>query len=101
MVKANSSIIVTLLLATSLGLFGQDIAYFIDDTIYHTAPYKYLVGATITSILLYLVTIVLIYISGRKNWLDKNTISAYMVITLLIGVFTSLWSVFVTAMWLG
>ena len=99
--KSNILILGSLTLATIVGIFGQGISYFMNKNIFSIAPIYYLTVLTCTSIFLYLVTVVLIYLAGKKQLLDKIEIRIYSRIIGFIGICTSLWSLFVLAMWWG
>ncbi|WP_431027010.1 hypothetical protein [Lysinibacillus sp. LZ02] len=99
MVKSNILIFSCLTLATIFGIFGQDVAYFMNENIASIAPIYYLTILTATSVFLYLVTIVLTYIASKKKILDKNKLGVYFLIIGFISILTSLWSLFVLAMW--
>ncbi|MFF5996035.1 hypothetical protein AAGS61_14980 [Lysinibacillus sp. KU-BSD001] len=99
MVKSNILICSCLILATIVGIFGQGIAYFMNENIASIAPVYYLTILTATSVFLYVVTIVLTYIASKKNILDKNKLGIYFLVIGCIGILTSHWSLFVLAMW--
>ncbi|XID93878.1 hypothetical protein ACF3MZ_04950 [Paenibacillaceae bacterium WGS1546] len=101
MVKSNILIFGSLTLATILGIFGQGITYFINDTFVEIDLISCLTILTVTSILLYLAAVLFAYIAGKKKMIDKNKIRRYFPIIGSIGTLTSLWSVFVLAMWWG
>lgn len=93
--------IVGLILATSLGLFGQDVAYFLDTHIGVFHPLSYLTAITILSILLYIINFIQLCLLLIKNKLKGKRFMTYLTVTLLLGIPTSLWSIFVLAMWWG
>lgn len=99
--KANIFICIFLISATALGIFGQDISYFMDKNIIKLNPIYYLTAITCISIFLYLITIVLTYIFNKKNVLKKNILDLYWLVILGLSLFVSLWSLFVLAMWWG
>lgn len=101
MEKSNILILASLALATVFGIFGQGIAYFMNDNIASIGPIYYLTGLTFTSVFLYLVAAVFTYVANKKKILDKIEISIYYRIIGFIGILTSFWSLFVLAMWWG
>ncbi|MEH7294824.1 hypothetical protein COJ92_27515 [Priestia megaterium] len=101
MIKANLLICISLILATVLGIFGQDISYFIDKDIMKLSPIYYLTAITYISIFLYLLTILLTYIFNKKNKLKKSILDLYWPVILGFSLFISFWSLFVLAMWWG
>ncbi|KOS71507.1 hypothetical protein AEA09_00400 [Lysinibacillus contaminans] len=101
MEKSNILILGSLALATIFGIFGQGIAYFMNDFIASIAPVYYLTGLTFTSVFLYLVSAVITYVAGKKDMLGKLETDIYFPIIGLLGIGTSLWSLFVLAMWWG
>lgn len=60
-------------------------------------PIYYLTGLTMISVFLYLVT----YISIKKQKIVKDKFGVYPLAICAIGLPTSLWSLFVLAMWWG
>jgi hypothetical protein len=101
LVKSNILIFGSLILATILGIFGERITYFIYDNFAKTDLIYCLTTLTITSILLYLVAVLLTYIAIKRRILDKNKFPIYFLIIGFIGILTSRWSLFVLAMWWG
>ena len=101
MEKSNLIILASLALATMFGIFGQRITYFMNENIASIGPIYYLTGLTFTSVLLYLVATVFTFVASKKKTLDKIEISIYYHIIGFIGILTSLWSLFVLAMWWG
>ncbi|MFU1996206.1 hypothetical protein [Priestia megaterium] len=101
MIKANLLICIFLILATVLGIFGQDISYFMDKHIMKLSPIYYLTAITYLSIFLYLITILLTYIFNKKNKLKKSILDLYWLVILGFSLFISFWSLFVLAMWWG
>ncbi len=101
MSKVHASIFGCLILATILGINGQGMAYFLNDHFITISPIFYLTILTIISIVLYLCTFVLIYVQYKRRKIGKDNISVYFSISVIIGSFTSCWSIFVLAMWWG
>ncbi|MDM5215097.1 hypothetical protein QUF94_27675 [Peribacillus sp. NJ4] len=97
MIKANILILGSIILATILGIFGQGISYFMNENIAKIYPIYYLTGLTMISVFLYLVT----YISIKKQKIVKDKFGVYPLAICAIGLPTSLWSLFVLAMWWG
>ena len=98
--KASKSIFVlyaTTIIASLLGIYGQDISYFIYNNI-GKFPLEYCITViTITSIILFIIPHIL---SLRWNARDKK-IELYYIINLLAGGTISVFSMFVLIMWWG
>lgn len=101
MIKANVFIFGSLILATTFGIFGQGISYFMNENLVKISPIYYLTVLTITSVFLYLVSALLTYSSIKRQIIKKDKFGVYLLTTGFIGVPTSLWSLFVLAMWWG
>lgn len=100
MVKFHFSIIACVVIATILGLFGQDIAYVMNEKILSFIHLSYyLTVCTILSIGLYLISVVIVYVADKKKKISRIVYSKYMIIVIIIGLFISCWSLFVFAMW--
>ncbi|MGM0875914.1 MAG: hypothetical protein ACQEWV_14265 [Bacillota bacterium] len=97
----NVLIFGSLFLATVFGIFGQGISYFMNEHFVGIPPVYYLTILTIISVFLYLVIPVLTYSSMKKQIIEKDKFGVYLLTIGFIGVPTSLWSLFVLAMWWG
>ncbi|MBE1554177.1 hypothetical protein [Sporosarcina limicola] len=84
--------------ATIFGVFAQWFAYFLNDNFWAVSPVYYVDILTILSIVMFVTAF--IYAKKASNQLLKMEISLYCII-LLLGIPTTLWSVFVCAMWQG
>ncbi|MGG1218767.1 hypothetical protein [Priestia endophytica] len=98
--KANICICILLTVATALGIFGQDMAYFLEGVIGINALYC-LTFTTIVTVLLYIVTGICLYIFTRKSKISKKGIEIYWTGIIGISIVLSFWSIFVLAMWWG
>ncbi|GKU82574.1 hypothetical protein [Niallia sp. NCCP-28] len=96
--KAKIILLGGLITATLLGIFGQDIAYWFENIVNIDALYN-LTIITVLSISIYLITILLAYVFFKK--INKQIFYSYIAIIVLIGLLTTLWSIFVLAMWWG
>ncbi|MFJ7736461.1 hypothetical protein ACIQ2D_08955 [Lysinibacillus sp. NPDC097287] len=101
MKKVHVLIFGSLILATIVGVFGQGIAYFMNENIVKTYPIYYLTALTMISIFLYLVTFALTYIYFKKLKNENDIFGLYLFAICFLGLPTSLWSLFVLAMWWG
>lgn len=101
MIKINVLIFGSMILATILGVFGQGLAYFMNENIVKTYPIYYLSVLTLISIFLYVVSFILTYVSLKKRKIEKEIFDLYLIAICLLGLPTSLWSLFVLAMWWG
>ncbi|AKO93361.1 hypothetical protein BEH_15555 [Priestia filamentosa] len=99
--KSKICIIILLISATFLGVYGQDISYFLDENIIEWNAMYYLTAVTYISIFLYFVKILWTYILQRKNVLKGNILNLYWLVTVIPSFLISLWSIFVLAMWWG
>ncbi len=101
LMKVNILVFGSLIIASILGIYGQGIAYFLNENIAKIHPIYYLTVITITSVFLYGVTVLLMYIYTKKQIIKKDKFSIYLYVIGFIGVPISLWSIFVLAMWWG
>lgn len=101
MIRANVVIFGSLILATILGIFGQDIAYFISGNIVEVPTIYCLTVLTMLSVFLYLLTTLLTYIFVKKQQIKKNYLRTYITVICIFGLYISYWSLFVLAMWWG
>lgn len=87
-------------LAIALGVYAQDIAYFL----YNNLDIALLVGIsfiTILSILLFLIPPILVSKVFKQNKVFKKVINIYLCINIFLGIVISAFSLFVMAMWWG
>ncbi|MDW0117539.1 hypothetical protein QTL97_11375 [Sporosarcina thermotolerans] len=102
-VKVNNSLviigaIISLIFATILGIYGQDISYYLNNR-YPTIELKTVITiVTFLSIALYIVTPVLVL---KILKLKGVYLLACITVFTLIGLPISLFSFFVWAMWMG
>ncbi|GIN96052.1 hypothetical protein J6TS1_19220 [Siminovitchia terrae] len=101
MTKNNVLVFGVVVFATILGIYGQDIAYFFNDNVAKIYPIYYLSAITLISIFLYLVALLVTYLSYKKKIVDKGKFVVYLSTILIIGLPTSFWSNFVLLMWWG
>lgn len=99
MKKETILIFSSLTVAALLGIYGQDLAYFLDGMKEIKLPVYYLTGITLVSILLFITTLFLIYTFVIHEKIKKTRLVPYIFLTLLIGIPTSLFSLFAVAMW--
>ncbi len=88
-------------IATALGIFGQDIAYFLHNLFSSSLPVYYLTFLTIFSIILYLFSLLFIITLIIKNKIDKEKAYLYLFMMVVSMLLTSTWSLFVLSMWWG
>lgn len=89
----------SMILATILGIYGQDIAYFLNRTVVTVSPVYFLTIITAASVLLFLVTPVLVYKLNINS--DIKRYAMTVGVNFLISIPISLWSLFVLIMWWG
>ncbi|MGP4066611.1 hypothetical protein ACTWPF_17085 [Oceanobacillus sp. M65] len=91
-------VIIGLIVATILGIYGQDISYYINDQIPTIELRISITIVTFLSIGLYIFIPILLFISNKVK---KVFFWIYLTLSILIGLPTSGWSFFVWAMWMG
>jgi membrane protein YdbS with pleckstrin-like domain len=91
----------SMILALVLGIYGQSISYYINDNLLKLSVLDWLTVVTITSILLFLIPPILAYKLNKKQKIEKEELNLYFGSNILIGIMTSLWSLFVFIMWCG
>ncbi|MCC3357009.1 hypothetical protein [Bacillus sp. REN16] len=99
--KGHIFLWILMIFATALGIYGQSFAYFLENITNTGNVVYYLTAITVISILLYLVTPLLAYLMIKLEKMDYQFMLLYIFIFGIIGVFVSLWSVFVCVMWWG
>ncbi|PLS17839.1 hypothetical protein CVD28_09060 [Bacillus sp. M6-12] len=98
MIRANVLIFSVLLLATVLGVYAQDIEYFLSSNFNNLSPFVWLAVVTVSSWFLYVYALVLVFFFTWKGMFKKNQFLVYLFVILGVGVLISLWSLFVLAM---
>ena len=99
--KFKFFICVNIILATIVGVYAQDIAYYIvgDYSVSASELYLYLLTIlTVLSIVLFFTTPILVYRFIKKTLVEKQIFTIYLIANILIGIQTSIFSVFVLAM---
>ncbi len=100
-----------IILATIIGVYAQDIDYYIVDTAYYIVGdhfnsiselYLYLLTIlTVLSMALFITTPILIYRFTKKTSVEKQIFTIYQIANILIGLQTSMFSLFVLGMSCG
>ncbi|MGM8215491.1 hypothetical protein ACLIA0_07930 [Bacillaceae bacterium W0354] len=93
----NVFAIVGIIIATWLGIDAQGIAYFLHDLFPQTDTVIILVILTITSVSLFILIPTLTFFSKK---IVKKMWAYYFVSCFMIGIPTSVWSLFVMLMWM-
>jgi hypothetical protein len=101
MKKSTIMIFVFFVLACVLGVFGQGIAYFLNDIVDQIHPIAYLTINTCASILLFILACILLYIQSKKGFIRIERFHAFLSLFLVVGISISSWSLFVLIMWWG
>lgn len=100
--KFKFFICVNIILATIIGVYAQDItSYIVGDYLLSISGLYYLYPLTILtvlSIVLFLATPILIYRFVKKSSVEKQTFTLYLIANTLIGILTSMFSIFVLVM---
>jgi len=81
-----------------LGAYTQDISGLLSRKIDSISPFSSLFIVTLSSWLLYVVTVVIAYIFKKNETLQKKNFFVYVMLTIIVGGLVSLWSLFVLAM---
>lgn len=105
MAKENNKIKIfaytTMIIATILGAWAQDIAYYMNNNIIELNPIYYLTAITIISIFLFLLPQILIYNLNKRQDNEDKGLAIYLSINILLAFTISSWSLFVMIMWWG
>jgi hypothetical protein len=95
------SLVLVFLSASLLGMFGQDIAYYLHDKHGLLTPLKILDITTYSSYGLYLFFLTLVIIQRKRRIISDVLTKTCLAMLVYIGGMISLWSFFVLAMWHG
>lgn len=91
-----------MIIATILGIYGQSLAYFVVRYVNNINLAVYcLTVFTVISVLIYLAMPLLVFLMMKAKIIDKKITPIYIFGFGMVGIFVSLWSVFVCAMWWG
>lgn len=82
-------------------IYGQDIAYFLNENSPEIPPIQYLTVLTIISLFFFLSSLFLTYLLYKKKRVKWEKYGLLFSIPFVIGFLTSWWSIFVLAMWWG
>ncbi|WP_019377168.1 hypothetical protein [Virgibacillus halodenitrificans] len=93
--------LVITLFAACLGLFAQDIAYYFADHLFDAPPFQVLIVVTLTSIAIFLMVFIAEMIILVRQQVKSILLKRMLFTNVLIGIFVSMWSWFVLAMWWG
>lgn len=85
----------SMILALTLGVSGQSISYYINENIVGLKPLYSLTVLVVTSILLFARRF------NTKQNIRQKQFKLYFNINIVVGLVTSLWSLFVLIMWWG
>lgn len=101
MKKLKIIIFLSIIIATVLGIYAQDISYFIDGNLMDISLIHSITIITVVSMLLYLATPILVYKHTKKQKTPKKNLSFYLWANSILGIPISAWSFFVMVMWWG
>ncbi len=90
----NASVIIGIVVATILGIYGQGISYYLHERFPAIKLTTAITSVTFLSIGLYILIPILLVIFKKPN-------KIYLGACGLIGIPISIWSFFVFAMWIG
>lgn len=86
-------------LATIFGVYAQSISYYISNTFVKISPLYCLTIITMISIALFLIPPILILKAIKNQKIKEKGFTPYLIISSLIGVLVSIFSLFVLIMW--
>lgn len=90
----NIFVILGLIVATIFGIYAQDISYYLNEQFPTIGLRTAITVVTFLSIGLYLIISILLFIS-------KKRFNIFFIGCIVLGIFISMWSFFVWAMWMG
>lgn len=90
-----------ILIATILGFYAQDIAYYFEDHLLYVAPMTMLTIVTVTSISLFILAFIIGIILLAKGKVNPKVYIILLLVNIAVGLVISFWSLFVLAMWWG
>jgi hypothetical protein len=99
--KGHLLVWILMIIATPLGIFGQSLAYFVEEYMGDTRGIYYLTIFTVITVLIYLVIPLLSYLLIKAKKIDKVFTQLYIFGFGMIGICVSMWSFFVCVMWWG
>ena len=99
MKKINIIAYTIMIFASLLGIYAQDISYYIKSYIEKINPIYILTIVTLISIFLFVITPLLVYKYIKKQNIKLDKIIPYLVINMMFAFIVSFWSLFVLSMW--
>ena len=88
-----------MLVATIIGIYAQDITYYIGANILGSTPPLYILTIlTAISILLFLIVLLVIQIEINRGIINKQKLTNYFIVNIILGGLSSIWLVFVLIM---
>ena len=99
--KLYGSLIASFLLATFLCVFGQGIAYFLNEHLMPATPIFYLTVSTVLGLFLYVAAGLLLFQLFKSSKFASNNREFYLLILFTVGPSAAIWSLFVIVMWWG
>lgn len=98
MIIQSVFVVIGLIVATILGVFGQDISYYLNAQFPIIKLITSLTFVTFLSIGMYIIIPVLLFISKKVK---KELFKISFIVCISVGLPISMWSFFVWAMWMG
>ena len=100
--KNHAMLLGSFAIATIIGIFGQNMAYFLNENFFEVAPIFYLAVVTFVSISLNIMYFILVTRLYRKQKLiDMNLMTFLYVMGCFVALLTICWSLFVLIWWWG
>ncbi|MGL6107241.1 hypothetical protein [Romboutsia sp.] len=97
--KLKFFICVNIILATIIGVYAQNITFYIvGDSLVRNPILYWLTILTVLSIALFVVTPIVIYRFIKKSSVEKRVFIPYLITNGLIGILTSMFSIFILVM---
>lgn len=97
--KFKVFICVNIILATLIGVYAQNITcYIVGDSLARNPVLYWLTILTVLSVVLFVATPILIYRFIKKTSVEKCVFIPYLIANSLIGILTSIFSIFVLVM---
>ncbi len=103
-VKFKCFVVISVILASVIGIYGQTMTYYIVDNIFTRGTLSTvacITSLTILSILLFLVSSMATFVGIKQSKLREEVFSKYLFVDLILGCLISLWSVLIITVWWG
>lgn len=99
--KNHNIVFLSMVIAIVLGVYAQDITYYINENVINISLSLCIIIVTLISLLLFIVPSVLVIRSNRGKSETDKIMKIYLGINALLGIPISAFSLFVMIMWQG